>query len=210
MERSQELTLSRERDRIARDLHDTVIQNLFATGLQLNAVERALQQGADVSQGLDDAIASIDRIVKEIRSTIFALSDDDRSVGPRSRLVGVIEEMSSVLGFTARMRFEGPVDTALEPSLIEQAVPVLRETLTNVAKHAKAGQVEVRVWVGEGRLDIEVVDDGVGLPAGLDRGGGFGLRNLTERAESLGGSARFESVQGRGARVLWSVPLITD
>jgi signal transduction histidine kinase len=104
------------------------------------------------------------------------------------------------------MRLDGPIDTVVDSELIDQLVPVLRESLTNVAKHARASSVVVRVEVLEGRVELEVVDDGVGLPDVL-RPNGMGVGNIHERAELLGGEATLSSVAGGGARVLWRVPL---
>jgi len=205
--RSRQLSIARERDRIARDLHDTVIQNLYAAGLGLQAAQRAGADPQDVQARVGRAIESIDATVKEIRSTIFALQDQPSAdTGARMRMLGVAEEMASLLGFPPRMRLEGPIDTAISRDVLEQAIPVLRESLTNVAKHAQASSVHVRVEVLDGRLEIEVVDDGVGLPDEL-RPNGMGLVNILERAELGGGEATFASVASGGVRVLWRVPL---
>jgi signal transduction histidine kinase len=170
--RSRELSIVRERDRIGRDLHDTVIQNLYATGLGLQAAQRDGADPADVQVRIGRAIESIDATVKEIRATIFALQDvpsEDRS--PRSRLLAVAEEMASLLGFPPRLRLDGPIDTVVDRELADQLVPVLRETLTNVAKHARASTVVVRV---------EVLDRCARARGGRRRGRSAG-RAATER-----------------------------
>ena len=205
--RSRELTLVRERDRIARDLHDTVIQNLYATGLGLQAALRANTDPDDVRARIVRAVGSIDATVKEIRSTIFALQDlPSGERGTRARLLAVAEEMASLLGFPPRMRLDGPIDTAVGSDLADHLMPVLRESLTNAAKHACASSVVVRVEVIDGHVEIEVVDDGVGLPEQL-RPNGMGIGNIRERAMLLGGEAEFASVPGGGVRVLWRAPL---
>ena len=205
--RSRELSVVRERDRIARDLHDTVIQNLYATGLGLQAALRSGSAAEDVRNRIARAIESIDSTVKEIRATIFALQDSPSAAGgARARLLGVAEEMASLLGFPPRMRLDGPIDTALSSDTIEHLLPVLRESLTNVAKHARATRVTVRVEVIHGKLELEVVDDGVGLPQTL-RPNGMGVTNIRERAGLMGGEAHIDSVSGGGVRVLWRIPL---
>jgi len=205
--RSQELSLVRERDRIARDLHDTVIQNLYATGLGLQAAHRDDADPVEVRERVGRAIESIDATVKEIRSTIFALQEspsDDRGV--RGRLLAVAEELSGLIGFPPRMRLDGPLDTLVERELADHLVPVVRESLTNVAKHARATSVVVRVEVVAGAIELEVIDDGVGLP-GTIRPNGMGIGNIRDRAALLGGEADFSSVDGGGTRVLWRAPL---
>ena len=203
----RELSVSRERDRIARDLHDTVIQNLYATGLGLQAAVREGVDPEDVRTRVGRAIESIDATVKEIRARIFELQDTPTAQrGVRSRLLAVAEEMADLLGFPARIRLDGPLDTALGAEHTDQLVPVLRETLTNVAKHARASSVTVRIELVDGWVELEVVDDGVGLPS-TSSGAGMGLRNLRERATLLGGEVTFASAPGGGTRVLWRVPL---
>jgi signal transduction histidine kinase len=204
---ARELSVSRERDRIARDLHDTVIQNLYATGLGLQAAVREGVDPEDARTRVGRAIESIDATVKEIRARIFELQDTPTAQrGVRSRLLAVAEEMADLLGFPARIRLDGPLDTALGAEHTDQLVPVLRETLTNVAKHARASSVTVRIELADSWVELEVVDDGVGLPS-TSSGAGMGLRNLRERATLLGGEVTFASAPGGGTRVLWRVPL---
>jgi len=205
--RSQELTIVQERDRIARDLHDTVIQNLYATGLGLQAAQRAGADAEEVRLRIGRAVESIDATVKEIRTTIFQLHEPPSSVrGPRARILGVVEEMALLLGFPPRMRLDGPIDTVVGAALCEHMLPVLRESLTNVAKHARATSVSVRVGIVDGSVEVEVVDDGVGLPD-APRPDGMGIGNIRERASLLGGEASVTSVAGGGVRVLWRAPL---
>lgn len=111
-----------------------------------------------------------------------------------------------MLGFAPHVQLDGPVDTLVDAALADQLVPVLRESLTNVAKHARATRVTVRIEVLVTGLTIEVTDDGVGFPECV-RSGGMGLANLESRADGLGGRVEFGSVPGGGARVLWSIPV---
>ncbi len=205
--RSAELLLVRERDRIARDLHDTVIQNLFATGLGLQAVQRSGLATEDGQERLARAIESIDATIKEIRATIFALHDTGRpGETARGRFLAVVEEIATLLGFAPHVQLDGPIDTVVDAALADQLVPVLRESLTNVAKHARATRVAVRIEVLATGITIEVTDDGVGFPE-IVRSGGMGLVNLESRADGLGGRVEFGSVDGGGARVVWSIPV---
>jgi len=205
--RSRELSLARERERIGRDLHDTVIQNLYATGLGLQAALRAGTEPDDVRARVTRAVESIDATIKEIRSTIFALHDERRAGdGARSRLLAVIEDTQILLGLAPRVLLDGPIDSVVSSELADQLVPVLRETLTNVAKHARARNVHVRLAVEAAHVELEVSDDGIGFPSSA-RPSGMGLANLQGRATALGGTLELDSVPGGGARVVWRVPL---
>jgi signal transduction histidine kinase len=121
-------------------------------------------------------------------------------------VLAVVVEMASLLGFLPRLRLDGPIDTLVDGELTEQIVPVLRESLTNVAKHARASAVSVRLEVRDAHLELEVVDDGVGLPVAM-RPNGMGVENIRDRAELLGGAVEFVSLAGGGARMLWRSPL---
>lgn len=203
------LSLIEDRERIGRDLHDTVIQRLFATGLSLQAMMRRVDGQPEVTERLERAVDDIDTTVKEIRSTIFALqSNNGGTRGARSEVLDVVEELADVLPRPPRVRFEGPIDTLVPASVAEHLGPVVRESLSNVAKHAGADDVEVELAVDGADLRLTISDDGRGMVDGTARDGGFGLRNLDDRARSLGGRLTIGSRQGGGGTVLvWRVPM---
>lgn len=201
------LSVVEERERIGRDLHDTVIQQLFATGLALQSAVRLLPEGSDATVRVERAVDAIDATIKGIRTTIFALQAPDAEVGGvRVRVLGLVEELGALLPAVPRVRFDGPVDTVVTPAIADQLVPVLREALTNVVKHADAREVEVVLAAGGGAVELTVRDDGRGLPS-APSGSGLGLANLLERARTLGGESLVASgADGRGTTLVWRVP----
>ena len=207
-ERLAEATLLEERDRIARDLHDKVIQRLFATGLTLQGAAR-LSVRPEVASRLEQAVVDLDDTVREIRTTIFQLETARiaRRRSLRSEVLDLTEELGRSLGFSPGVRFEGPVDTLVGAELREPVLTVLREALTNVARHAGATRADVAVSAGD-ELVVEVVDDGRG-PDGVrsEDGGGHGLPNLRARARRLGGSCEVGAGPNGGTRLVWMVPL---
>jgi signal transduction histidine kinase len=198
----QELALISDRERIARDLHDVVIQRLFATGLQLQGVA-AMTEGSAISERLDKSVADLDDTIKAIRGTIFELQDR-RGDSLRAAIRKLVKEYIPVLGFTPVVRTSGPVDTAVPPALGAQLLAVLREAVSNVARHALADGAEVDVGVVDDRLELRVADDGVGLPAEVSESG---LRNARRRADDLGGTLEVSRVGARGTVLKWRVPL---
>ncbi len=202
----QRLSLLEDRERIGRDLHDTVIQRLFATGLALQATIRRVDDQPEVATRLERAVDDIDATVKEIRSTIFALqSTASARSGVRSQVLAIIEELTPLLGRAPRVRFDGPIDSVVSAAVGEQLLPVVREALTNVAKHARAQDVEVELRLDAASLSLRVADDGRGLDPGARPG--FGLRNLRARADALGGEVSIgPNPSGRGTVVEWSIP----
>jgi signal transduction histidine kinase len=202
-ERIQELALLHDRERIARDLHDTVIQRLFATGLGLQGLAR-LVDNIEVADRIQVAVDELDATIREIRSVIFELQArerDDHSV--RVRVLALAAEATPTLGFEPRVRFDGPVDAIVGTALAAQMLAALRELLSNVARHARATAVEVRVRAG---LDVAltVTDNGVGLRGKRDNG--EGIANLLERAASLGGFFTLRAGEAAGTVAIWSVP----
>ena len=143
---TEQLSLFRDRDRIARDLHDTVIQRLFATGMQLESSMRFMTR-PEASERVQSAVSDLDKTIKEIRSTIYALQRSDRSPSNslRARIVGLIEELTPALGFTPNLRLEGLVDTKVSTNVGENLLPVLREALV---EHGPAREGGSRGCVG--------------------------------------------------------------
>ena len=192
-----------DRERIARDLHDTVIQRLFAVGLSLEATSRL--PATQTKQRLEQAVSDIDDTIRSIRSSIFTL--EDRAVdlpGLRRQVIDVASEAAPALGFEPTVRFSGPVDTFTSEAVTESLVAALREALANVARHAHATSSEVTVSAAD---DITlVVEDNGGGAASFQRDGGRGVANLHERARMLGGTASITARSPRGTRVEWSVP----
>jgi signal transduction histidine kinase len=202
---TEQLSLFRDRDRIARDLHDTVIQRLFATGMQLESSMRYMT-GPEAADRVQGAVGDLDKTIKEIRSTIYALQRSDRSPSSslRARIVELIEELTPAVGFTPTLRLEGLVDTRVSKDVAADLLPVLREALSNVARHAKASHADVSVVVDDEWVTLMVSDNGVGIPA---EGRRSGLANLEARARSLGGTFVAHSVPEGGAELVWRVPV---
>jgi signal transduction histidine kinase len=198
----EELLLIADRDRIARDLHDVVIQRLFATGLQLQgAVRNAVSE--DVKQRLETAVVDLDVTIRDIRSTIFELQHA-RVQSLRADVRAVVKEYVPVLGFAPLVRTTGPIDNAVSESLAAQLLAVLREALSNVARHAEAQAAMVEVEADDGRLVLRVTDNGKGLPTERHESG---LRNIRRRATEQGGSVLMLPEEPHGTRVEWIVPL---
>ena len=203
--RVRELDVLRDRERIARDLHDTVIQRLFATGLALQGAAR-LAERPEVVQRIQQAVDELDVTVREVRSSIFELHTAEVSErGLRRQLLAIGDEMSEALGYPCSFRFEGPVDSAVPDEVAPHVVSVVREGLANIARHAASPTAEVLVRVSADQLSVTVDDRGSG--PGPAREGGNGLANLVSRARDLGGDMELEARIEGGTRLLWRVPL---
>jgi signal transduction histidine kinase len=202
----QEMAVLEDRERIAMDLHDTVIQQLFATGLSLEATSRLVADEA-LAHRIHASVEELDNTIRRIRSTIFTLSTASTAAagGLRDRVLAVADKSTPVLGMQPRVVFEGPIDTGVAPEVGDEVVPVLRELLSNVARHAQARQVEVHLVVDDDGVLLRVDDDGIGPPPTRD-GPGLGLRNLTARAERLGGRFTLAASARGGTRAEWHVP----
>ena len=161
LEDRAELAVISDRDRIARDLHDLVIQRLFATGLQLQGI-RSVSETPAVNERIDETVDALDLTIKDIRSTIFELQDR-QSGSLRSETRKLVKEYVPVLGFAPTVRTLGPVDTAVPEPIRDQLLAVLREAISNIARHALADHADVELRVDGHEVVLTVTDDGVGL-----------------------------------------------
>ncbi|WP_055620074.1 GAF domain-containing protein [Streptomyces sp. JHA19] len=204
-EDAEQIALLEDRDRIARDLHDLAIQRLFATGMTLQSAGRRVQDSL-ASERILRAVDDLDETIKIIRSTIFGLRsrDDDAAPGLRSRAVRAIGEAAPLLGFAPSVRMEGLLDTHVPAHTADHVMAVLTESLTNVARHARADRTDVVLETDGKQVRLTVTDNGVGIPDGGRRSG---LTNMAERAQKLGGDLKLESPDGRGTRLVWHAPL---
>ncbi|HEV2086729.1 MAG TPA: GAF domain-containing sensor histidine kinase [Cryptosporangiaceae bacterium] len=203
----QRLAVYRERDRIARDLHDMVIQRLFAVGLGLQGLSRLVVR-PEVASRIERSVDELDETIREVRRTIFALQEPtDDPDGLRTEVLRVASESAVVLGFEPSVRLDGPIDSTVADSVRTDVLATVREALSNAARHAQAGRVEValRADIRTGLLSLTVEDDGEGID--LNGPTGRGLANLAARAEKLGGQFDIVSEPGSGTRLAWSVPL---
>ncbi|WP_030275961.1 GAF domain-containing protein [Streptomyces sp. NRRL B-24484] len=202
---AEQLAMLEDRDRIARDLHDLAIQRLFATGMTLQSAARVIEH-TGASDRVLRAVADLDETIKIIRSTIFGLrAREDSRQGLRSRVVAAVGEAQSALGFAPRLSMEGLLDTDVPLRLADEVVAVLGEALSNAARHAGAGRVEVVLQATGKQVVLTVQDDGVGIP---EQGRRSGLRNLAERARGVGGAFDLSAPQDGGTRLVWSAPLV--
>ncbi|MFI6447242.1 GAF domain-containing sensor histidine kinase [Kitasatospora sp. NPDC050543] len=224
----QRLAVFQDRDRIARDLHDLVIQRLFATGMMLESAARR-SEVPEVRTGIGNAVDELDATIQEVRTTIYALQHDAHGSEPdtlRTRVLREGSQAAAALGFKPSVTFSGPVESLVGEKTGRQLLAALREMLSNTARHARASRVGVEVdstvhlddagrpvsgdpesleRAGRPGVLLTVTDDGVGIPAGGRRSG---LRNLTRRAEALGGDAWHEpGPYGRGTMVRWTARL---
>jgi signal transduction histidine kinase len=203
-----------DRERIARDLHDLVIQRVFGAGMRLSSLLPSVPD--TTAHTLREIVAELDAVISDIRTTIFDLqSPMAASRGLRWAVLSLANDATTRLGFQPRVQFDGPLDTVVDRERGDQLLAVLREALSNVVRHAQASSVGIEVSVGAD-LGLRVSDDGVGLAqdAVSDPGtpsparrSGHGLRNMAARAATLGGSCTIGPRQPRGTLVEWRVPL---
>ena len=201
----EQLAVLGDRDRIARDLHDLVIQRLFATGMALEGAVRGMEPPEKVDR-VRQAVDDLDATIKEIRTTIFALQQPAPHAGEgvRQAVLQAVAAARTPLGFEPDVVFQGAVDTLVPAGVGEQMLAVLREALSNIARHAAATAASVNVSAEPDVVELLVTDNGKGLPEGGRRSG---LANLARRAADLGGEFIAEPGVNGGTCVRWRVPL---
>ncbi len=207
---AQKVVLLEERDRIARDLHDHVIQRLFAVGLNVERMVGASSDGDEAAR-LDQIVDELDDTIRQIRTSIFALRGPlgPRTGGARSAILAIVAEVGPLLPSEPRVKLVGPIDSVVSDEAIDDVGAVLREALTNVSRHARARTVDVTVTASGAQLCIEITDDGVGLAATTRRSG---LENLRRRAEQRGGTLDVGTpastrTDTKGTHLRWTIPL---
>ncbi|TAM91346.1 MAG: GAF domain-containing protein [Jatrophihabitans sp.] len=202
----QRIALLEDRDRIARDLHDHVIQQLFAIGLNLQGLAVLAADDSRLATALRGRVEDLDRTIRQIRTSIFALRGPlaGSAGGLRSAVLAVAEELRPALGRPAGVTFDGPVDSLVVDTLADDVIACVREGLTNVARHADARHVQVDVAADATHVTVRIADDGRGID---DRATHSGLSNLRARAEHRGGTFEIQVPAAGGTELIWRVPL---
>jgi signal transduction histidine kinase len=206
-EDARRVSILEDQERIGRDLHDTVIQRLFATGLSLQGAARLTTEPA--TSRVMAAVDDLDTTIRQIRTVIFGLERDTGgpTVGLRSRILDLCAEAARGLGFDPTVAFDGPLDTVVRVDLGQDITTVLREALSNVSRHASARAVDVRLTAAHGEVALVVTDDGAAFDTRDIRRGGRGLDNMRARADSRGGRFEIVAMPEGGCRLNWSAPL---
>jgi signal transduction histidine kinase len=201
---AERLLVFEDRDRIAQDLHDLVIQRLFASGMKLQGALPLIDR-PEAAERASSVVDDLDTTIKDIRNAIFSLQaqgSEDHS-GLRARVNQVVEEMTTALGMSVSLQLNGQLDSQVPDGTGEDMLHALREALSNAARHGQATQVEVTVHAGTD-LALLVRDNGTGIKETTRRSG---LANLTRRAGQHGGTLTVGSAETGGTELRWQVPL---
>ena len=193
-----------DRQRLAGDLHDRVIQRLFGAGLSLQGIAGAVKTDG-LSDRLNSVITEIDHTIREIRSTIFELSLIDTEQGIRAQVIALLRELSQVVGFEVRSAFDGPVDTGISDDVAGHLLATVREAVTNIGRHANATKADVLLSVHGDLCRLQVSDNGRGMGRTGTTGGGLGLNNMRRRAEKLQGRLELTGNSAGGTTLDWQV-----
>ena len=199
------LAVLEDRDRIARELHDLVIQRLFATGLHLQGMHRMVSPGAQ--ERIRRAVQDIDSTIEDLRAAIYELHKDPDRTSLREDVEKVIDEYVDALGYVPRVELRGPLDSVVPANVRPQLLATVREGLSNVTRHAAASRVDVQIVVLGREVVARITDDGVGISW---NGRESGLGNLRSRAGAVGGSVQVQRVQPNGTQLEFRAPLVPD
>jgi signal transduction histidine kinase len=199
----QRLAVFEDRDRIGRDLHDLVIQRLFAIGLSLQSTGRFTDQ-PEVAKRLNTAVDDLDATIKDIRRSIFALGSMEDAADIQAEVTRLVDRAAATMKFRPSLTLEGPIRTRISSTVAPDLLAVLAEALSNASRHANASAVDVVLSAGD-HIVLVVRDDGTGLPSRVNESG---LRNMRLRAEQLGGKCEVASSPGAGTVIEWTVPAV--
>jgi signal transduction histidine kinase len=205
-QRVQEVAVFEDRDRMARDLHDTVIQQLFAVGLSLQSMAGEAR-AAGMADRLRTAISEIDNSIRQVRSSIYELGLDGNDRGVQTSTVALLRELNPMVGFDVQVVFDGPVESVISDVVADHVLATIREAVTNIARHAQATEASVTLSVDHNMCQLRIVDNGRGIDATRLSAGGLGLSNLRRRAEKLHGQMEIESPKTGGTLLTWRVPV---
>ena len=203
-EAQNRLIVMAERERIARDLHDLVIQRLFATGLSLQAMTKDPDLPKRDLERVKSAIDNLDSTVQQIRNSVFALQDTSDGAGLRSRVQSEIDSLRSSSPMVITCEFSGPLDTLLDAERADNVFAVVRELLSNAMKHSKASEVEVQIHTVISQCAVRVVDNGIGIEESVFRSG---LLNLEKRAVEFDGTFDIRARAVGGTEAIWRIRL---
>jgi signal transduction histidine kinase len=200
---AERLSIYEDRDRIARDLHDQVIQQLYASGMKLQGTIPLITRPL-VEERVNSVVDDLDQTITDIRAVIFSLQA--RGTGPhglRSNVMDVVDQMTEAHGMSSSMQLDDRLDQQVPGEIGEHLLYALREALSNAARHGRASHVDVSVHV-DGTVSLRVLDNGTGITPGPRRSG---LANLARRAEPYGGTLMVGPASGGGTELCWQVPL---
>jgi signal transduction histidine kinase len=204
---AEQLLVFEDRDRIARDLHDQVIQRLYAAGMSLQGLAPTIAS-PEAGKRIQQVVDAMDEAISDIRTTVFSLHSrgGDQQPGLRARIVALADEMTPMLGFAPSIRLGGGLDGQVSGEVADQLLTVLREALSNAARHAGASHVDISAEAGS-ELALRVTDNGTGIGPQTRRSG---LANMARRAEELGGTlytGPADQAAGTGTTLDWQVPI---
>ncbi|WP_343320141.1 GAF domain-containing protein [Arthrobacter sp. TMP15] len=199
----EQIMVFTDRDRIARDLHDVVIQRLFAAGLSMQSMQRLITDKTALER-IKNVTTELDETIRDLRNTIYSLQVSSNETELLSDLIlRAVRNAAKPLAFAPRLNLAGPIDSTVSEETAKHLLAVLSEGLSNAVRHSKAGVIEVCVDVTADKVTVTIVDDGIGVG---EPGRRSGLLNMEKRAKLLNGTFEIESTETTGTRMTWEVP----